>query len=105
MSAAMAVKTGKDDPIARRVRHLRETLGYESPGAFAAVLGYSPQRWGNVENGLPLSRDIAFKLVQIVPGLTLDWLYFGKPDGLPLELARRLGEFPPGRSKRTTDAL
>lgn len=97
--------TGKNDPVARRVRRLREALGYESPGAFAALLDYSAQRWGNVENGLPLSRDVAFKLVQTVPGLTLDWLYFGKPDGLPLELARRLGELPPERGKRTTAPL
>jgi hypothetical protein len=78
-------------------------MEYESPGAFAAFLGYSAQRWGNVENGHPLSRDIAFKLVQMCPGLTLDWLYFGKPDGLPLELARRLGEIPTGRAKRTSE--
>ncbi len=93
---------GKNDPVAKRVRLLREALGYDSPGAFAALLGFSAQRWGNVENGLPLSRDIAFKLVQTVPGLTLDWLYFGKPDGLPMELARRLGELPSEPGKRTT---
>ena len=101
----MAVsETGKDDPVAQRAIRLREAMGYDSPSTFAALLGYSAQRWGNVENGLPLSRDVAFKLVQTVPGLTLDWLYFGKPDGLPMELARRLGEMPPGRSKRTTAA-
>ena len=98
-----AMMPRRDDPVAQRVRRLREAMGYDSPGSFAALLGYSPQRWGNVENGVPLSRDVAFKLVQIVPGLTLDWLYFGKPDGLPMELARRLGELPPGPGKRTSE--
>jgi hypothetical protein len=50
----------------------------------------STSRLGNVTGGSALSRDLAFKLVKKVPGLTLDWLYFGKPDGLPLGLAKRL---------------
>ncbi len=102
-SRRMATKgTGKDDPVAKRAVRLREAMGYASPGAFAALLGYSPQRWGNVENGHPLSRDIAFKLVQMCPGLTLDWLYLGKADGLPLALASRLGELPSTPGKRTS---
>jgi hypothetical protein len=40
-----------------------------------------------------MPRDMIFLLCEKVPGLTSDWLYFGKPDGLPVELARRLGEF------------
>lgn len=92
----------KDSEVSERVRRLRLAMGYESQGSFAALLGLSAPRWNNVENGLPMSRDIAFRLVQKCPGLTLDWLYFGKPDGLPLELARRLGELPSGAGKRTS---
>lgn len=84
---------GRDADTARRLRHLRETLGYNTAKSFAEFLGLGNQRWNNVENGAPLSKEIGFKLVQKVPGLTLDWLYFGKPDGLPLELARSLGAF------------
>jgi len=78
-------------PTGARARVLREAMGYDSAIAFAAFLGVSPQRWNNVEVGYPLSRDMAFLLVSKVPGLSLDWLYFGRADGLPLELARRLG--------------
>lgn len=91
----------KTAPVAHRARILREAMGYGTSNAFAAFLGVSPQRWNNVEIGLPLSNQIAFMLVQKVPGLTLDWLYFGKADGLPLELARRLGEFGPAQSSNT----
>lgn len=91
------------EPTAERLLRLRLAMGYESQGAFAALLGMSPPRWNNVEKGLPLSRDIAFRLVQTIPGLTLDWLYFGKPDGLPLELLRRLGELPANTGKRTSE--
>jgi hypothetical protein len=80
---------------------LREAVGYPTATAFAKFLGIGQQRWANYENGFPLSREIIFRLVQSIPGLTSDWLYFGKPDGLPVDLARRLGELgPPG--KRTT---
>lgn len=89
---ATASETGKNSPTARRMRRLRESLGYETALAFSAFLGVSPQRWGNVETGMPLSNQLALLLVRKVPGLTLDWLYLGKADGLPLEMARRLGE-------------
>ena len=92
---------GKDDPVALRLRTLRDALAFDTASAMAAFLGVSPQRWSNFENGLPLSREMAFRLVQKIPGLTLDWLYFGKSDGLPLGLARRLGELEPDRKSTT----
>jgi hypothetical protein len=105
-SAPVAKKKSKPKPAAderqaERLVRLREALGYPTATAFAAFLNIGQQRWANFENGFPLSREIIFRLVQSVPGLTSDWLYFGKPDGLPVDLARRLGELgPPGN--RTT---
>lgn len=92
---------GRDSPLARRMRRLREVAGFETGTAFAAFLGVSPQRWNNVEIGVPLGNQMAFILVQKIPGLTLDWLYFGKPDGLPLALARKLEEPEPSRTSNT----
>jgi hypothetical protein len=83
---------GSSDPVAQRLRLLWKNLDFPTSGAFAAYVGLSAQRFSNFENGLPLSRDAAFKIVQRVPGVTLDWLYFGKADGLPLAMARRLEE-------------
>lgn len=105
-SPAVAKKKSGPKPLAdegqaERLVRLREALGYPKANGFAAFLGIGQQRWANFENGYPLSREIIFRLVQSVPGLTSDWLYFGKSDGLPLDLARRLGELgPPGN--RTT---
>ena len=94
-------KPATDEGQAERLVRLREAVGYPTATAFAKFLGIGQQRWANYENGFPLSREIIFRLVQSIPGLTSDWLYFGKPDGLPVDLARRLGELgPPG--KRTT---
>lgn len=94
-------KAVTDQGQAERLVRLREALNYPTATAFAKFLNVGQQRWANYENGFPVSREIIFRLVQSVPGLTSDWLYFGKADGLPVDLARRLGELgPPG--KRTT---
>jgi transcriptional regulator with XRE-family HTH domain len=94
-------ETDADAGQGARLKRLRETLGYPTGAGFARFLGVETTRWNNFENGKPLSREIVFLLVRTVPGLTSDWLYFGRSNGLPLELARRLGELePPG--KRTT---
>jgi hypothetical protein len=103
----MAKKTSKaskskapDAGQAERLVRLRKALGYPTASAFAKFLNVGQQRWANFENGFPLSREIIFLLVRSVPGLTSDWLYFGKSDGLPVDLARRLGELgPPGNRK------
>lgn len=94
-------KTAPGDQQAERLIRLRIALGYPTANGFAAFLQVSQQRWANYENGFPLSREMIFLLVRSIPGLTSDWLYFGKPAGLPLDLALLLGELgPPG--KRTT---
>ena len=77
--------------VERRLTHLRGCLGYRRMDAFADFLGISKTRWNNFECGFPLSKDAAFLLVQKVPGLTLDWLYFGKTAGLSMQLSRWLG--------------
>lgn len=83
-----------------RLKRLRKAFGFETSTAFAAHLEIGLQRWNAFENGAPLSREVVFLLVRRF-GVSSDWLYFGKIDALPLELARRLGELvPPG--KRTT---
>jgi hypothetical protein len=82
-----------------RLKRLRKMLGYETAAAFSVFLELGYTTYHPFEKGQLLSRDAAFRLVRKIPGLTLDWLYFGKPDGLPLELARRLGVF----GNRNTD--
>ena len=71
------------------MKKLREAHNM-GPTDFAAWLGISKQRWSNVEHGLPLSIAVADRLCERIPGLTLDWLYYGKVDGLAVALARRL---------------
>ena len=89
-----------DQGQAERLSRLRHALGYPTASAFAQFLNLNQQTYSNYENGFPLSRAAVFRLVQSVPGLTSDWLYFGNSRGLPVDLARRLGELgPPGNRK------
>ena len=84
-----------------RLRRLRAAYDYRTASSFAAFVQIPVTTYNEFENGAPLSRQAAFKIVQRIPGMTLDWLYFGKPDGLPLDVARRLGLLDPPGKRRT----
>jgi len=79
-----------------RMRRLRERLGYRKVSCFARYLGVSPARWSNVEKNFVVSREVADLLCKKVPGLTRDWIYDGNSRGLSVNVARLLGELPPG---------
>lgn len=82
-----------DESAGQRITRLWRALDYKTSAEFATeVLGVSPQRLNNVENGKPLGRDLANKIIQAVPGVTTDWLWYGTSDGLSVALARKLGE-------------
>lgn len=93
----------KKSPEAQRLIKLREALDFEESAEFAREMGYTPTRWNNFENGQRLTRDVALRLVQKIPGLTTDWLFLGKTDGLPWELLAKLGELPRPRRDRDPD--
>ena len=68
-------------------------MGFNGRGgqqAFANFLGVDRGRWNNVECGAPLSKDMALRIVRKFPGVTLDWLFLGRPEGLTVEMARML---------------
>jgi transcriptional regulator with XRE-family HTH domain len=84
-----------DAESAQRLRVLRHALGFPTQAAFAAFLGVELTRWNNFERGRPLSREVAITLATRIPGLTVDWLYFGRTSGLSLELASKLDQSTP----------
>ena len=70
----------------KRARRLREAMGFNERGAqlaFANFLGVDRGRWNNVECGAPLSKEMALRIVRKFPGVTLDWLFLGRTEGLP----------------------
>jgi hypothetical protein len=81
--------------IARRMRILRYYAtggGQGSQARFAVQLGIEPRRWNNFERGYPLPRDMAVRLVRTIPGLTTDWIWLNREDGLPARLQRELAD-------------
>lgn len=93
---------GRDAPHAVRLRTVRAIEGYELQRAFAEYLGVSPSRLNNIENGMPLSIDVAQKIVAKFPVYTLDWLYNGKEDGLSAATRQAIREAAgAGKATRT----
>jgi hypothetical protein len=83
-------KRDPSSPVAKRLIALRESMEMNGP-QFAAFIGIDYSRWHNFERGLPLSIAVATLLCKKIPGLSLDWLYQGRPEGLSFALAMRLG--------------
>lgn len=92
MAGSRTLVGGGDALTAKRVKLLRQTLGFTESKDFAAHLGIGKQRWNAFENGAPLSKEVAF-LLREQTGVTLDWLYFGEPWGLPSQLVHQLTGF------------
>lgn len=78
--------------VGRRLRLVENYSGFRTGKAFATDLGILDSRWSNMKGGLPLTYEVAEKIVRRYPGITLDWLWFGNPGGLPVQLQRRLAE-------------
>jgi hypothetical protein len=91
----------ENDDLTARMRLLRESFGFTGRGgqqAFVKHLGVGTNRWSNVENGRALGIELAQIIVERCPGISLDWLYLGKADGLTLATMQRLGIIEPGGS-------
>lgn len=81
---------GKHSPTAVRLRLLRTAIFAENTTAFARRVTISVQRLNNMENGFPLSLDVAKRIRASVPGITTDWLYFGDERALPVQMVTKL---------------
>lgn len=90
-------------PHRSRLERLRRSHGNMSQADMARKLGVSFERYNNIERGMPLSHDMAMRMVRAFPGLSLDWLHMGRREGLSRQMDDRL--YPvPRRPNRTTDA-
>ena len=78
-------------PFSRREgsRLFRQAAGYKNQSAFARGLEISPQRYSNFDNGFGLPHGLARRIVALVPGCSLDWLYDGVETGFARPLLRR----------------
>lgn len=85
-----------EDPreVGRRLRLIREhVLKYRTIKEMADRLGIAENRYGNYERGSPFPMDQALKLIKVVPGLDLNYIYTGRfSAGLDYGLVRLIEE-------------
>jgi hypothetical protein len=73
---------GEFKEIGDRLKAIREAFSNLSQRAWAEKHGFQPTQWNNWEKGIRrIPVDEAEKLCQLY-GLTLDWIYRGRRDGL-----------------------
>lgn len=81
-------------PVARRMRAIRAWRNYpNSQEKFGEWLRGQPveSQWiGGPENTGDLSIQMAKLFCRMIPGMTLDFLYFGKMDAMPRKLCDEL---------------
>lgn len=89
MNPAMSDGGRSNRDIAKRLIALRDALG-KNQSAFAAMVEVSQPAMNNYEKGLRRpDLDVAIR-IQVRTGVTLDWIYLGKRDGLPTRLLELL---------------
>jgi hypothetical protein len=95
MKRAVPANLDSAAAVTRRLHILRHYVSggdHGSKARFAAQIGIEYKRWNNFERGYPIPRDMAIHLVKAIHGLTLDWIYLGREDGLSIALQRELVE-------------
>jgi hypothetical protein len=77
---------------AERMQRLRLAMKCETQTEFAKKYGFGVTTWSNFENGFPVSRAAAKRLVQQIPGLSTGWIEDGATGDLSRGMATKLGE-------------
>lgn len=97
---------GPNAPTAQRMRRLRELMVsrgvVKNQAGFARFIGTLPSQLNMIEKGMPISKSVAFSIVKKIPGVTLEWLWFGESRGLTVEMCAQLESDTPLRGNSTT---
>lgn len=80
----------EDKAIVRRLMVVRSLVVDDNQAEFARLLGINRSRWNNFECGFPLTMRMARLMVSKVPGLSIDYLVYGKTGNLTVSLANQL---------------
>ena len=76
--------------IGERIVALRLALGHTNASEFARTVGLTVSALGNYERGDRRPDIDQAILIVRATGVTLDWIYYGVPGGLPHRLAALL---------------
>lgn len=82
----------RPEKVGRRLEMLREALGLSS-SQIADSLGIQRTYWSRFETGKRVVTEEVAALLCDRFGVTMDFLYLGRWNGLPLSLAERMRDF------------
>lgn len=87
-----AISAMIDDPkiVAKRLKHLREALGFATQAAFANELGIERNTYNPFEKG---ARELTFETACLIRRkfkIPIDWLFWGEDDDLPYHIKVKL---------------
>ena len=76
--------------VGKRLKAIRSVSGIERK-EFVGRIGVGLADWNGYEDAAMLPAPLtAAKVVMLVPGLTLDWIYLARTNGLDADLHRKL---------------
>ena len=91
---ALMIGTEEDDlraAFGQRLIAARKAAGFVKQNAFATELGISSSRLSQWEAGRRTPDMFYLGKIITITGVTLDWLYFGNPSGMPYGIIQKLG--------------
>lgn len=106
VAPAMGANAVNNQAVRERLKSLREAYRIESQEKMADRLSIPSDRYNSAERpkGNGLSLEVAIRICERFPGVTLDWLFLGKTALLPFDLANALGGRPIGSEPPSTMA-
>jgi hypothetical protein len=75
-----------------RLRLLREVYTGDSQPEFAKLIDIPFKRWNMYERGYPIARETAFRLIEKLEGVSVEWLWFGMEGNMSQDLLRRIDQ-------------
>ncbi len=83
--------------LAKRLRELRLSLGYETPASFAHAIGYPPDRYSRYERRSIQRTGVVILLVRAIKAsghgqVNYDWLFDSRPGPMILPQGTPAGE-------------
>jgi hypothetical protein len=93
MANTRASKKGRPHrAVGDRLERFRTEIVRINQSGMAQIADLGEGGWSVFQSGTRLiTRDAAIRLCEEYPGLSLDWIYFGKTDGLSPEYRKKLG--------------
>jgi DNA-binding XRE family transcriptional regulator len=87
----MSGRSGSSDieEYRRRIRLLRRMFGMNQV-EFCKYIGIDYKTWNHYERGYPISQKTARMLKEKIPGVSVDWIWFGEQWNVEAELLKTL---------------